>query len=219
MDQRKLIETMELAERLKNNTRHSWTSTGRHESVAEHSWRLCLFAYFMKDEFPEADMDKVIRMCMVHDMGEAFTGDIPSFHKTKEDEEKECRIVYEWVDSLPAPFNQELRELFEEMDALESLEARIYKALDKMEVLLQHNQADLSTWLPLEYELNLTYGTEQAAFHDYMKSLRAMIYEDSVKKLENDKVKSENDKAKSENDKAKTEVDKAKAEVDKTKAE
>ena len=99
MEMRRLIETLELAEALKNNTRHSWTSKGRHESVAEHSWRLCLFAYFIKDEFPEADMDKVIRMCMFHDMGEAFTGDIPSFQKTEEDEERETNLVYEWVDS------------------------------------------------------------------------------------------------------------------------
>lgn len=61
MDMRVLIDTMMLAENLKNYTRHSWTSKGRHESVAEHSWRLCMFAYFIKDEFPEADMDKMKR--------------------------------------------------------------------------------------------------------------------------------------------------------------
>lgn len=183
MEMRKLIETLELAEALKNNTRHSWTSRGRHESVAEHSWRLCLFAYFIKDEFPEADMDKVIRMCMFHDMGEAFTGDIPSFQKTEADEVREAQVVYDWVDSLPAPFNRELRELYEEMDALETLEARIYKALDKMEVLMQHNQAELSTWLPLEYELNLEYGVEQAAFHEYLRELRQMVSDDCMKKV------------------------------------
>lgn len=183
MEMRRLIETLELAEALKNNTRHSWTSKGRHESVAEHSWRLCLFAYFIKDEFPEADMDKVIRMCMFHDMGEAFTGDIPSFQKTEEDEERETNLVYEWVDSLPAPFDAELRALYEEMDALETLESRIYKALDKMEVLMQHKQADLTTWLPLEYELNLEYGVPQADFHDYLKNLRRMVSDDCMAKV------------------------------------
>ena len=84
MEAGKFLDLMHLAENLKNNTRHSWTSTGRRESVAEHSWRLTVMAYFVKDEFPEADIDRVIRMCMFHDMGEAFTGDIPAFEKKGE---------------------------------------------------------------------------------------------------------------------------------------
>ena len=88
MEIRALLKALAAAEQLKNNTRHSWTSAGRHESVAEHSWRLALMAYFVKDEYPELDMDKVIRMCLIHDLGEAFTGDIPAFVKTEEDEER-----------------------------------------------------------------------------------------------------------------------------------
>jgi putative hydrolase of HD superfamily len=184
MDTRKLIETLGTAENLKNNTRHSWTSKGRHESVAEHSWRLALFAYFLKDEFPEADMDKVIRMCLFHDMGEAFTGDIPSFNKTAPDEEEESRQLNIWVDSLPAPYNMELRALYKEMDALETLEARIYKALDKLEVIIQHNEAELSSWIPLEYTLNLDYGNENVAFSEYLTKLRKEVYNDTVQKIQ-----------------------------------
>ena len=73
----RLFEILAVAERLKCNTRHSWTSTGRRESVAEHSWRVALMAYFVKDEYPDLDMDKVIRMCLIHDLGEAFTGTSP----------------------------------------------------------------------------------------------------------------------------------------------
>ena len=47
MDIKKLIETMSISENLKNYTRHSWTSTLRQESIAEHSWRLSLMAYFI----------------------------------------------------------------------------------------------------------------------------------------------------------------------------
>ena len=64
MDIGKFLEIMDLAENLKNNPRHSWTSSGRRESVAEHSWRLTLMAYFVTDKFPEADMDKVMKMCV-----------------------------------------------------------------------------------------------------------------------------------------------------------
>lgn len=183
MDMRTLLDTMILAENLKDNTRHSWTSKGRRESVAEHCFSLCIFAYFIKDEFPQADMDKVIRMCIFHDMGEAFTGDIPAFEKTKADEEEEGRQVYGWVDSLPSPYKEELRGLFEEMDAQKTLEAKLYKALDKMEVVIQHNRADIATWLPLEYEMNLVYGNQQAGFHEYTQALRKMIYDDSLEKL------------------------------------
>ena len=74
-----LLQALHVAEQLKNNTRHSWTSDGRHESVAEHSWRVTLMAYFVKDEYPDLDMNRVLLMCLIHDQGEAFTGDIPAF--------------------------------------------------------------------------------------------------------------------------------------------
>ena len=86
MNIKKFIEIMSVAEKLKNNTRHSRTSSNRHESVAEHSWRLSLMAYLVKDEFPDADINKVILMSIIHDLGEAITGDIPAFKKTASDE-------------------------------------------------------------------------------------------------------------------------------------
>lgn len=184
MEAREFLKIMDTAEQLKNNTRHSWTSSGRHESVAEHSWRMTMMAYFVKDEFPDADVNKIIRMCMFHDMGEAFTGDIPAFWKNKEDEKEESRVLSHWIDSLPENYAEEVRELFAEMEALETLEAKIYKALDKMEALIQHNEADLSTWLPLEYELNLTYGTEQVQFSEYLKQLKEEINQDTREKIQ-----------------------------------
>lgn len=187
MNTRQLIETMAVAENLKNYTRHSWTSTGRQESVAEHSWRLSLLAYFVADEFPEADINKVIQMCIFHDMGEAFTGDIPIFNKTDEHEKIESEKLYSWIDSLPVPYNEKLRQLFTEMDEQKTLEAKIYKALDKIEVVLQHNEAPISTWIPLEYTLNLEHGAKQVEFSTYLKSLKEEINNDSIKKINNEK--------------------------------
>lgn len=184
MDARKLIEIMAVTGKLKDMTRHSWTEKGKQESVAEHSWHLALFAYFVKDEFPDADMDKVIRMCLFHDIGEAFTGDIPSFLKTDADEEEESRQIYAWVASLPESYRAEVEVLYREMEALETQEAKIYKALDKMEAVLQHNEADLSTWIPLEYTENQIYGQEQVEFSAYFRELREMLRQDTVKKLE-----------------------------------
>lgn len=184
MTPERLLDTLHTAERLKDVTRHSYTSGGRRESVAEHSWRLALMAFFLRDAFPEADLDKVIRMCLIHDLGEAFTGDIPSFLKTAADEDREERLLLRWTAALPAPYGEEMTALYQEMAALQTPEARIYKALDNMEAVLQHNEAPLSTWEPNEYQLNLTYGQEKAAFSPVLSALRQALREETLRKLE-----------------------------------
>lgn len=173
MEIKEFMAVVNLAEGLKNTPRHSWTSLGRRESVAEHSWRLALMAYFIQDEFPDADIHKVILMGILHDIGEVFTGDIPAFLKTSQDSRKESSQVDQWIDTLPHPFREGLTSLFAEMEALETPEARIYKALDKMEAVIQHNEADISTWLPLEYDLQMNYGEEEVLFSSYMQKLKA----------------------------------------------
>ena len=178
-----LLQALHVAEQLKNNTRHSWTSEGRHESVAEHSWRVTLMAYFVKDEYPDLDMNRVLLMCLIHDLGEAFTGDIPAFVKTEADEERESALLSQWVSSLPEPFREEMDELYREMDAQETAEARLYKALDRMETIIQHNEAPISTWLPLEYEKNLVYGKEQCAFSPYTSALQERVKNDCLEKI------------------------------------
>ena len=71
-----------------------------------------------------------------------------------------------------------------EIDEQKTLESKIFKALDKMEVVLQHNEAPLSTWIPLEYTLNIEYGSEQVEFSDYFKNLKDELNKDSLKKIE-----------------------------------
>lgn len=181
------LSFLSIAEKLKCNTRHSHTSSGRLESVAEHSWRLALMASLIGDEFPEADMDKVIRMCLFHDMGEAVTGDIPCFEKTREDEAVEDKAVASLLRQLPMPYRETVGQLFLEMQEQKTLEAKLYKALDKLEALIQHNEADISTWIPLEYELQMTYGTKECDFSEYLRKLRDSVREDSVRKIDSKK--------------------------------
>ena len=178
-----LLEFLAMAEKLKCNTRHSYTSSGRHESVAEHSFRLALMAYMVSDEVPEIDTDKVIRMCLIHDLGEAITGDIPSFEKTDSDEAAEDSVVSGFVNQLPEYWKKQLGEMYSEMNELKTPEAKLYKALDKLEAVIQHNEADISTWLPLEYELQLTYGTEECSFNECINSLRDEVRSVSEKKI------------------------------------
>ena len=185
METDKLLEILSTASRLKDNTRHSWTPKGRRESVAEHSWRLSLFAYFIKDEFPDVDIDKVIKMCILHDMGEAFTGDIPSFNKTEKDESKELSALFGWVKSLPEKFCNELMDLYKKMLEQKTSEALLYKALDKLEAAVAHNEADLGTWIELEYKLNPVYGYEECQYNPYLKELQEKIREISIDKINN----------------------------------
>ncbi|MFQ9858368.1 MAG: HD domain-containing protein [Evtepia gabavorous] len=58
MEPRTLLNALAVAERLKGTTRHCYTSNGRRESVAEHSWMMTLMAFFLQEEFPEADMNR-----------------------------------------------------------------------------------------------------------------------------------------------------------------
>ena len=183
MDGRKLLNALTVAERLKDTTRHCYTSGGRHESVAEHSWRLALMAYWVSDEFPELDMNRVIKMCLIHDLGEAFTGDIPTFEKTAQDEQKETQLLFLWAHNLPEPFGSEMCELYQEMDARKTPEAKLYKALDNLEAVIQHNESDIKTWLPNEYELNLTYANDKVSFSEYLIRLRELIRQDTQEKI------------------------------------
>ena len=140
-------------------------------------------AYWISDEFPEANLEKLLKMCLIHDLGEAFTGDIPSFEKTEFNEEREAELLFKWMKSLPEPFATEMMELYREMEERKTLEARIYKALDNMEALISHNESDIQTWLPLEYDLQMTYGNDKVAFSEYLTELRDMIREDSREKI------------------------------------
>ena len=183
MEPRALLDALHVAERLKDTPRHCYTSGGRRESVAEHSWRITLMAYLVKDEFPEADMDKVIRMCIIHDLGECFTGDIPTFRKTQADEDTEERLLYQWVDSLPEPYRTELRALYHEMEERKTLEAKIYKAMDSLEAVIQHNESDIKTWDHPEYDLNRSYAWDKVEFSPYLSVLRQAIREDTEAKI------------------------------------
>jgi len=183
MDHRKYIEFLNVIEKLKCNTRHSWTSSGRHESVAEHSWRLAVMAMLCADEYHDLDMNKVIKMCLIHDFGEALTGDIPAFLKTDENEKDEEIAVENLLALLPDNTKNELSELFEEMKSLNTDEAKLYKSLDNLEGLISHNEADISTWLPREYEENLTYGQKNTQWSEWTKQLREEVKQDSIDKI------------------------------------
>lgn len=184
MDAKTFLEILHIAERLKDTPRHSTTSKRRTESVAEHSWRLALMALLLRHEFPETDIDKVIAMCVIHDLGECFTGDIPTFLKTDSDRAHEDDVLLQWLMSMPEEVYSELSRLFDEMNAQQTAEAKLYKALDKLEALIQHNEAPLDTWSENEYSLNQTYAFETVAYSEWLTKLRNEILQETLTKLD-----------------------------------
>ena len=184
MNAREYLDILHVAERLKDTPRHCTTTNGRPESVAEHSWRVSLMASLLRREFPDLDMDKVVNMCLIHDLGECFTGDIPAFVKTDADRKTEDALLDQWVKSLPEELSADISALYKEMDSQETAEAKLYKALDKLEALIQHNESPLSTWSENEYELNKTYAFETVSFSKWLTDLREEILKDTIEKIE-----------------------------------
>lgn len=183
MDWSDFLDFLGRAERLKCATRHCTNSEGTPETVAEHSWRAALMALLLRPEFPGVDIDKVIRMCVIHDLGEAVTGDIPTFRKTADDEAVEERAVAGLLAQLPEQSRRELAALFDEMEALETPEARLYKIIDKLEAVIQHNESPIDTWEELEYDLQRTYGQKEAVWFPQTAALRAEILRRTEEKI------------------------------------
>ena len=140
-------------------------------------------AFWLRDEFPELDVNRVVQMCLIHDLGEAFTGDIPVFDKTAADEEREEQLLFSWVDGMPEPLRADMQQLYREMEGRATPEARLYKALDGLEALISHNESDLSTWEPHEYDLQMTYAEDRMKFSPYMVALREQVKQDSIQKI------------------------------------
>ena len=183
MEVRALLDVLHIAERLKDELRHCETSRGRRESVAEHSWRIALMALFMQDEFPELDINKVIRMCLIHDLGELYTGDVsaalePDAAEKYEEEHRAARRIFSL---LPESQAAELLQLWREYGAGETPEARFVKALDKAETIIQHNQG--SNPPEFDYEFNLGYGKKYFRDDPLLSQLREAIDADTRARL------------------------------------
>lgn len=152
-----IIDTLMTAENLKTEMRHSWLSDGRQESVAEHSWRLALMVMLLHDRLDQSvDLTKCLQLAVLHDLGEAKAGDVPVFDiltaadkQAKFDAEEQGMI--EICAKLGPEKGPEFMALWQEYEACETYEAKFVKALDKVEVHLQHVEAPISTWSDIEF--------------------------------------------------------------------
>lgn len=167
------------AERLKNVLRTAYTSEGRHESTAEHSWRLALLAAVLTGERPKLDMQRVVLMCLIHDLGEAFDGDVPAIAQTAPGVKaaSELAAMERLTRLLPPEAGATIREIWEEYEACQTPEARWVKALDKAETIIQHNQG--ANPAGFDYAFNLTYGSEYFDDGALLSDLRLLLDEET----------------------------------------
>lgn len=174
-----VLAFLRTAERLKDTLRTSHTSSGRRESVAEHTWRLCLMATVLQDEFPDVDFGRLVRICLVHDLGEALGGDIPAVAQVAGELKatQERRDLEAVAAPLPDRLRHELLVLWDEYEAATTPEAKLAKALDKLETILQHTQGRNPPGF--DYEFNLGYGRSHTTGHPVIEALRASLDEET----------------------------------------
>lgn len=178
------LDFLREAEKLKDVLRSAHTSSGRQESTAEHSWRLCLMALLFEDQLGDLDLLRVLKLCIVHDLGEAIHGDIPAVaqaaHPDKSQQERaDLQLL---ARALDAPAREHLLELWDEYEGAASAEAQTVKALDKLETLLQHTQGQNPA--DFDYRFNLCYGRRYTDASPLFQALRQQIDADTQRRLD-----------------------------------
>lgn len=177
-----VLTFLRAAERLKTVMRSGWTSDGQQESVAEHTWRLCLMAMLLYGHLPGIDLARLLKMCLIHDLGEAIGGDVPApsqkAGESKADQERSDLL--QLIAPLPPALRQEIIELWDEYEAASSPEAKVAKGLDKLETILQHNQGKNPA--NFDYAFNLEYGQRYTAADPIMSALRERLDQETARK-------------------------------------
>ena len=176
-----LLEFLRDTERLKTVTRSAFTSTGEVESVAEHTWRLALMASVLAPQFPDVDAARLVRMCLIHDLGEAIGGDVPAPEQARRlaggaQEGKanaERRDLLTLLRPLPQTQRDEITGLWDEYEAAQTPTAKLAKALDKLETILQHTQGRNPPGF--DYRFNLGYGRDHTASPPLIAAIRVIL--------------------------------------------
>ncbi|MEM9326291.1 MAG: HD domain-containing protein [Bacteroidota bacterium] len=170
-----ILDFLKIAERLKSTIRSAHTATGRQESVAEHTWRLCLMGALLHPYYPELDLSRLLKILLIHDMGEIINGDIPAIYQDpNQDKTSEERMDFLQVLSpLPERQQEELLLLWDEYNEVKTPEAKVAKAIDKLETLLQHVQGDNPK--DFDYGFNLDYGAKYTKVDPIITYLRQQL--------------------------------------------
>jgi putative hydrolase of HD superfamily len=187
-DPRALLDFIRLCERIKTELRHSWLSSGRRESVAEHSWLMAMLAVLTHRELERpVDILRTLQMVVVHDLVEAICGDVrytamATVASRALKSEREAEAMRCIRSMLPDRLGDEIAALWEEYEARLSPEAMFAKALDNLEVQIQHNLAELDTWEEDEFGLVYTKMDPYCEHDAFLRTLCEAVKADAEKK-------------------------------------
>lgn len=142
------------ADRLKSVLRATTLVDGsRPENSGEHSWHLALYALVLADQAgPGVDINRVIRMLLIHDLVEIDVGDVPihsangTAHASAETQAAEARAADRIFGLLPNDLRDDLRSLWEEFEAAQTPDARFAKSLDRVQPVMANLMSGGGTW-------------------------------------------------------------------------
>jgi len=189
-DCQKILDFLHETEKLKTLKRHSWLSDGQQETVAEHTWRMALMAILIAPYLDrEVDLLKTIKLILVHDLVEIHYKDNPAFNDAPTDkEEQEKASLKKLTRNLPPSLSKKINELWQEYEQAKTLEARFAKSMDKTEVLLQHNEADIKHMTKKEFAFNFYHGMEFGEHDSFLRLFRELINSETLKHYKRHKV-------------------------------
>lgn len=170
-----ILGFLQAAQGLKDTLRSARTAGGRPESVAEHSWSLCLLAILMERDLPALDLPRLLKLCLIHDLGEVISGDIPAIDQdpTTSKAAQERADFTALIAPLPDDLRAEFAALWDEYEAAETVEAQAAKGLDKIETMVQHVSG---AQVPgFDYLWNLGYGRSRTDAVPVLKTLRGKV--------------------------------------------
>lgn len=163
------------------------TDHGRRENDAEHAWHMAMMIYLLKEYAnEEIDVAKTMMMALIHDIveidaGDTYAYDVRGLENQKEREECAAERIF---GILPKEQGEELRALFEEFEAGESIEARFAKAMDNFQPLLLNNSNEGADWREHKVTRTQVIGRHQTSslgskeIWEYTK----LLIEENVKK-------------------------------------
>ncbi|MCB2137518.1 MAG: HD domain-containing protein [Rhodobacteraceae bacterium] len=142
------------ADKLKQVLRATMLADGsRRENSGEHSWHLALYALVLADHArPDVNIDRVLRMLILHDLVEIDVGDVPihsqngQAHGSADTRAAEAKAAARIFGLLPDDIGADLRALWEEFEADETPDAVFAKSLDRVQPVLHNMASGGGTW-------------------------------------------------------------------------
>jgi len=172
------IEFFKFAGKLKRTKRTGWVERvgiKDGESVADHSFRVALMATVLAD-MRKLDTEKIMRVALLHDLGESIIGDWDALQtkldgREAEKQQKEDEALRKILALLPKELEEKYTGLWREMHALETRESKLFRQIDRLETLIQAS----------EYQME---GHDKKKFEGFSGARRSVTDEELLKIVE-----------------------------------